>query len=218
MSTEIMNYDEEFKKIAEQTRHALTTAKINFISTKGKLFTLLDGTTTPKIACIIVDFIRINSLMPPYNPNVRTNPKCWAFGRDDSTLAPSPNSPAIQAPTCADCAQNKYGSAQNGGRGKACANTYRIAVVPPDATIDSDIAMIKISPTGLDRWRRYVNQTETAFGAGGFCKVVTQISFDPNRDYPSLIFSAIERIKHPEVILALCKRAQEEILVEPNRD
>lgn len=218
MSTELMNYEEEFKKIAEQTRHALTTAKINFISIKGKLFTLLDGTTTPKIACVIVDFIRINTLMPPYNPNVKVNPKCWAFGRDDTALTPSSNSPAIQAATCAECPQNKYGSATNGSRGKACANTYRLAIAPPDATIDSDLAMLKVSPTGLERWRRYVGQTELAFGAGGFCKVITQITFDPNRDYPSLIFSALEPIKHPEIILALCKRAQEEILVEPNRD
>lgn len=118
MSTEIMNYEEEFKKIAEQTKHALTTAKINYLSAKGKVFTLLDGKTAPKIDCVILDFVRINVLLPPYNPNIRANPKCWAIGRDDATMAPSPNCPSVQAPTCAECKNNKYGSAINGGRGK----------------------------------------------------------------------------------------------------
>lgn len=78
--------------------------------------------------------------------------------------------------------------------------------------------MIKISPTGLERWRRYVVQTESTMGAAGFCKVITEISFDPNRDYPSLLFSAVGTMKNLEVILALQKRAMQDIMVEPSAE
>lgn len=218
MSTEIMNYEAEFAKIAEQTKHALTTPKINYLSVKGKIFTLPDGKTTPKITCVVLDFVRINVLLPPYNPNIRPNPKCWAIGRDDAALAPPTHCPAIQATICTECPNNKFGTATNGGRGKACANQYRLAIVAPDATITSDISMVKISPTGLDRWRRYVVQTESAMGSAGFCRVTTEISFDPNRDYPSLLFHTVDPVKNPEIVLALQRRAAQEILVEPTAE
>lgn len=210
----LIDYDAEFAKIAAETREALTAPKTHFISTKGKIFTLPDGRTTPHLECIVVDYIRINTLMPPFNPNTRPTPKCWAYGRNDAQLAPSSHCPQRQADNCTTCPQNKFGSATNGGKGKACANTYRLAIVPPDATPNSDILMLKISPTGLFRWTNYVRLAE--IGAGGFCRVITKLSFDPNKDYPSIIFTPVGSIQNPEVILNIHKRASEEIMTEPN--
>lgn len=213
---DLINYDAEFAKIAKETQEALTAPKTHFISTKGKIFTLPDGRPTPHLECIVVDFIRINTLMPPFNPNIRPTPKCWAYGRNDTQLTPSEHSPQRQAENCATCPQNKYGSATNGGRGKACTNTYRLAIIPPDATPESDILMLKISPTGLTRWSNYVRLIENGFGAGGFCRVITKLSFDPNKDFPSITFTPVGPVQNPETILKIRKRASEEIMTEPN--
>lgn len=215
-SQSLIDYDAEFAKIAEETREALTAPKTHFISTKGKIFTLPDGRPAPNLECIIIDFIRINTLMPPFNPNIRQTPKCWAYGRNDAQLAPSEHCPQRQAENCATCAQNKYGSSANGGQRKACTNTYRLAIIPPDATVDSDILMLKISPTGLARWSNYVRLVENGFGTGGFCRVVTKLGFDPNKDFPSVTFTPVGPIQNQEVILRLRKRASEEIMAEPN--
>jgi len=214
----LINYDEEFARIAEETRSALTSNTSNFISTKGKLFTFGDGRSPNNFDCIVIDYIRVNNLMPPFNASKQNRPKCWAIGRADHLLTPSDNSPQKQADACSTCASNKFGSATNGGKGKACSNTYRLAVVPPDATKDSDIWLLKVSPTSLARWTHYVKLTDANFGAGGFCRVITNMSFDPNKDFPSLIFKTVTPISHPEVVLGLRMRARDEIMTEPSID
>jgi hypothetical protein len=214
----LINYDEEFARIAEETREALTATTSNFISTKGKLFTFSNGPSHNTFDCIVIDYIRINSLMPPFNASKQNRPRCWAQGRADHLLAPSPSVTQPQADSCAACALNKFGSATNGSKGKACTNTYRLALVPPDATKDSDIWLLKVSPTSLARWTHYVKLAEANFGAGGFCRVVTNLSFDPNKDYPSLIFKIHSPISNPEVVLGLRKRACDEIMAEPSSE
>jgi hypothetical protein len=212
----LINYDAEFAKIAEETKNALTATKGNFISNKGKLFTFPDASTKSNFDCVIVDYIRVNTLMSPYNPNIRPVTKCWAMGRDDYLLTPSEKSSHRQADSCTACAMNKFGSATNGGRGKACTNTYRLAIIPPDATKESDIWLIKVSPTGLSAWTHYVRMAEATYGPGGFCRVITNLSFDPNKDHPSIRFKGVAPVEHPEIVLTLRSRARDEILIEPS--
>jgi len=217
-ATALMNYDEEFARIAEETRYALAPAKGNYISLKGKLFTFPDGRTSPTCDAIVVDFIRINQLMPPYNPAARGNAKCWAMGREDHLLTPDPSIERPQADSCAACAQNKYGSATNGGKGKNCQNLYRLAVIPPDATKDSDIWLVKVSPTGLSRWTHYVKMCEAQHGSSGFMRVVTTLGFDPNKEFPTLTFKTAMPANNPEVVLGIRKRARDEIMASPSSE
>lgn len=215
-TTALINYDEEFAKIAEETRHSLAPTKGNHISTKGKLFTFPDGSTQTNFDCIVLDYIRINQLMTPYNPNVRGITKCWAMGRIDHLLTPNEKVTNKQADSCENCTQNKYGSATNGGKGKACQNLYRLAIVPPDATINSDIWLVKVSPTSLTKWGHYVKMTNAQIGEGGFCRVITNLSFDPNKDFPSLIFKTSGINEHPEIVINLRMRARDAIMIEPS--
>ena len=214
----LINYDAEFAKIAEETRNSLAPTKGNHISTKGKIFTFPGGATQPNFDCIVLDFIRINQLMTPYNPNVRGVTKCWAMGRNEHLLAPSETATHKQADNCGACAMNKYGSATNGGKGKACQNLYRLAIVPPDAGPENDIWLVKVSPTGLSNWSHYVKMANTQIGEAGFCRIITNLSFDPNKDYPSLIFKMAGPISHPEVVLNLRMRAREAVMTEPSAD
>jgi hypothetical protein len=113
---------------------------------------------------------------------------------------------------------NQYGSATNGGKGKACTNTYRLAIVPPTATNVSDIWTLKVPPTSMARWKSYSDLAEATYGPGGVCRITTEISFDPNKDYPSLIFKALDDINNPEAVLSLRARATELLRRDPTND
>ena len=62
-----------------------------------------------------------------YDPDNPEDPTCFAVGRLEG-LAPHADAAKPQAHACAECKLNRYGSADT-GRGKACANKLRIAVV-----------------------------------------------------------------------------------------
>jgi hypothetical protein len=213
----LIDYDAILAGISAQTQTALTAVKGNYISNKGKVFTLPGGNQTlPELNCIVIDYIRVNVLLPPYNPKAQINPKCWALGRDDLGMAPSDKCPERQADTCTICAHNQWGSAPNGRPGKACSNTYRLAVVPTDATESSDVWLIKVSPTALNKWTHYVRMAETTHGPAGFLKLITHLSFNQTMEQPSLVFKAIDVHDKLGIILKLRERAALEIMAEPS--
>lgn len=215
MTNALVNYEELLKQISTETSESLIPLGGNFISNKGKLFTLPDGVThLNKLECIVVDYIRINNLLPPYRPNVKISPKCWAIGRNDRLLKPSDACPEKQAESCEVCKNNQFGTSGT-GRGKLCSNTYRLAVVPPDAAQDSDIWLVKVSPTGLARWTNYVKAAEVLHGPSGFIRLVTELSFNPNMEQPSLMFKPLNLHENLETVIKLRERAQEMIMVEP---
>lgn len=217
----VLSADDEdfFATLASQTKLALNAMKAEYISTKGKLFTFPSGHATTELDCIVVAFNRVNALMPPYNPNQYQDPKCWAIGDDVNAMAPDPNQVAeAQDITCLACPKNKYGTAANGGKGKACTNRIRLAIVPVDANADSDISIINVSPTGLTRWTGYYTECERAFGSGGFSRCITQIRFMAGTTFPSLTFKAEGPIKDPTIIRPLYFRAREILLASPSRD
>lgn len=95
-----------------------------------------------------------------------------------------------QAEDCASCPMNKFGSADK-GKGKACKNTRRLMVIPAGVfskkkgSRDLDLQLfvggdvpfeeaeehlrsadqfaIKVPPTSLDNWRKYVNLCASEF-------------------------------------------------------
>jgi hypothetical protein len=70
-----------------------------------------------------------------YNPAETQVPDCYAVGATEEEMKPHPQSTDKQGDAnglCANCWANKMGSADE-GRGKACKNVRRIAVVPADA-------------------------------------------------------------------------------------
>lgn len=71
----------------------------------------------------------------PYDPNTPASPKCFAFGHDESEMAPPENpidtDPYFerQSDACASCPRNEWGSAPT-GKGKDCKNVMRLCVIP----------------------------------------------------------------------------------------
>lgn len=211
-ANEMCNYSEMLASYAGQLTENLAQTSSNYIKTAGKLFTLPNGTSGPSIDCVVLDFIRINRLMPPFNPMKPTPPLCWAIGRKEAELAPTCENK--QAERCATCPKNTFGSSGT-GRGKACANGYRLAVVPPDANGNSEVWILNVSPTALKRFNGHVAacRTLTPLGVLG---VVTRVSFLPTMAQPSLVFAAGPQHQIQQAdLFALVERANEAVLASP---
>jgi hypothetical protein len=136
---------------------------------------------------VIVDFVNKNLYYTAaYNKNQRIPPACFAISKDLDGMAPSKNSPDAQSEECHGCPMNEYGTAPNGGGGKACRNTVLLALTAADGGTD-EVLLLSISPTALSGWNKYVNRLKDEFGHIPI-QVITRLSFDPNTTYPSVQF------------------------------
>jgi len=157
------------------------------IKLSNKVFTLPDGNSSDKpIDVIILDWRNVNLYYPNvYNSQAPEGPACFAIGKIIDELSPTDVDEPV-APTCAVCKFNEFGSGAN-GRGKACKNTVKIAVVPVDATDETQPWIISIPPTSLTEWGNYVNTLGNSMGMLPV-QVITQIGFDANSSFPKLKF------------------------------
>lgn len=209
-------YDALFAAIVQETKDSLTPAAGNYIATRNQRFTLPDNTILSTLDCIIVDFIRLNVLMPPYQPNVRSGAKCWAINRKDAELAPGPQVPNPISNVCISCPNNEFGSH---GKGKACTNRIRLIIAPSDATKDSDVWIVHLAPTTLAEWTNYVKRCEREIGSAGFCRTLTRLSFAPNVDYTKIQFARIPGARpDPKIIMALREKAADVLMLDPPTD
>jgi len=146
---------------------------------------------------VLLDFVYRNQYYPnPYQEGVYNDPVCQAIGEgSNDELVPMKTSSDIQHPTCAGCPKNQYGSHPSGSKGKACQNQMLIAVTTPEVVEDSDerpeIWLMKVQPTALRALGSYMLNMTNLYGHP--IKVVTSLSLDPNRNYPSVLteFSAL---------------------------
>jgi len=104
-----------------------------FFSTKGGILAFNDAPMkNNEMAVIILDTIMENVFYDgTYNPDVASSPLCFAFGRDEATMKPHENAiknGSEQFDKCKGCPMNEFGTA-NVGKGKACRNTRRLALM-----------------------------------------------------------------------------------------
>lgn len=214
--TSLINFEEEFARISNEVQGALAAPKGNFISLKGRVFTLPDGRVAKELDCIVLDFIRINQLMPPYKPGVRAGATCWAMGRVEADMLPE-HVPQPECELCSECPKNQFKSHSN-GKGKACANRMRLVIVPPDATAESEFWLLHLPPTSLADWTNYTNMLRRTVGVAGFCRTVTKLRLSQDVDYPKLIFTALGPVADAGLILQLRARAEDALTISPSID
>lgn len=133
-----------------------------------------------------------------YEEGSTAPPDCWSV---DGTK-PDPASPKLQSATCAGCPQNAWGSASRGGKpskGKACADSKRLAIVPSN-DIKNEIydgpMLGRVPPASLGELKSYADK----LNAMGYPveAVVTRIGFDVEAEYPSLTFTAVRALTDEE--------------------
>jgi hypothetical protein len=110
-----------------------STTNSTFFSLRGGILSLNEAPIPDnRMAVVILDSILENVYYDkPFNPDVVTAPKCFAYGRNEMTMAPHEVITELgqeENETCTGCPQNEWGTA-NIGRGKACSNRRRLSVI-----------------------------------------------------------------------------------------
>lgn len=145
-----------------------------------------NGDPTSSVNLIIVESSELVSktyYAKGYESGASEAPDCYS----NDGIVPAADAPAKQADNCAVCPMNVWGSdpRQGGsGKGKACADVRRIAVVRAK-TMD-DPMLLRIPPTGLKALAEYAREL-TRLNVP-FWSVTTKVSFDPEAEYPLLRF------------------------------
>lgn len=212
---EIANVDEQLSQEVAAIKEQVGAPPTNNISIKDKMFTFPDGRVLEEMRVVIIDFMSWNLYYPdPFDPRDPKPPVCFAYGKELSELAPSENSPEIQADSCVECWANQFGS--DGKNGKACKNTRRLAVIDPeDDPNEPEIYLLSVPPTSLKKFDAYVNGVARFYQKPPIA-VTTHVGFHPESSYSSLIFSDPQPNPNYREHFALREYAREILEAEPD--
>jgi hypothetical protein len=192
----------------ELAKQALIAAGMEDSTATGQFFGLRSGVLTwndapmpgNQMAVIIVDSVLENVFYDgKFDPDAPQSPICFAFGREEKTMEPhkavfeSGNEQCGESGSCAGCELNSWGSADV-GRGKACRNTRRLAMIPAGKfsttgkfeLIDDDehfekaqIGFMKLPVTSVKGYAAFVKQIAGALRRPPH-GIVTKISVVPD--------------------------------------
>jgi hypothetical protein len=182
--------EERFKKELEETRRKLAAPSGDQIKvTQAKKFIFPDGRELPgPFDAIVVDFVSANMYYETaYNPNAIVPPKCFAIGPEPTNMSPSDSAVEKQNETCTGCWANQFHTDPNGGKGKACQNTRRLAIMDPTGDGTTPLMLLKVSSTAIRSFDGYVSMVEQKFKVP-VRMVMTEVSFAEDKDFPSLRF------------------------------
>lgn len=122
-------------------------------------------------------------------------------------VVPDNGVPKKQSNTCATCPRNQWGTAANGGKGKACGDHRRLAITPA-----ADIPNEAFGGPMLLRCPAASLQDLASFDAKykqagyPYFSLVVKIAFDPKESYPKLVFSAVRPLTEAEGKLVMVLR------------
>ncbi len=197
--TAVTNWDEELAKYAKES--AEMEANVgggSFFSVKSGVLSWQDNPLPGnEMAVIIIDSIMENAFYPgAYDIDNPQPPSCFAFGRKDEDMAP--HEIVVKAgnqenDVCLGCPNNEFGSADT-GKGKACKNTRRLALIPAgkfkkdgsfefiedvDHYESTEVGFMKLPVTSIKGYASFVKQTASALNRPPF-GIVTRISVVPD--------------------------------------
>jgi hypothetical protein len=209
-STAIVDWQAELSALAVATAEAEKPSG-NWVSFKnGRLSIGGNQMKDDKVQCIVVNSVFENQwYMHKFDPDNPQSPDCYAIADLEEDLKPHKDSGAPQSPTCAECPKNAWGSDPGGGRGKACKNVRRLAMIAavdashPDHVKKADIAIAKLPVTSVANWSTYANQIANVLKLPPLA-VISEMSVEPNsKTIFQVNFALIDKVSDSAVIQAL---------------
>ncbi len=216
------DFMEKLKKFATQAVETEASVQTgSFISLAAGVMEY-QGSPVPdnQLDVVVVDAQLENAYYEgAYDPDNKQPPVCYAFGRNDKEMAPHPESPEPQSEKCSTCKWNQFGTAVRNdgkpGKGKACKNIRRIALIPKDHTgsaedvAKAEVAFMKLPVTSVKGWAAYV-RTLGALHQRPPQAVVTNIKCVPDKDSQfKVVFDHVEDIDDEDVMEAVIQKHEE---------
>lgn len=227
--TALAKWDEELARRA-QVAAAMeeSVASGQFFSTRGGVLAFNDSPLPGnQMAVVILDSIMENTYYEgDFDPDNPSGPTCYAFGREEKELAPHAQvveAGTAQSEQCAGCPMNEWGTADK-GRGKACKNTRRLALIPAGTinektdAVDlfddeehfktAQVAYLRVPVTSVKGYAAFVKQVVGALRRPP-CGIFTKVSVvtDPKTQF-KVVFEPIGEI--PDALMGtVLARAEE---------
>ena len=188
-----------------------TTARIkstagNTIGIRNSKFTFKQEVIGRSMVAIALDFVHAQTYYDTkFDPDNPAPPACHALSATGDDMQPFAKSPQKQNEFCDCCELNAWGSADV-GRGKACAQQIKIALVaagPGETLASCEMAIMTLPPTSLKNWNAYVKQLAKAHNLPPFA-FYTRFSFEENEEWPVLTFEAESMVADVEELTQIC--------------
>lgn len=214
---DIQTWKEKMAAVTQQAA-ASEAPKGGFLSFKGGNMTYDDNPIPGNsLDVVVIDFLLENGIFrEKYNPAKTASPMCYALGRVEEDLEPMEGCEEPQSPKCgiADqegcCPHNEWGSDPDGGRGKACKNSRRIAIMAadeltkgPEAIKKANVIMCKLPVTSIKNFSQFVNQCTKVLETHPF-GVKARLSVKP---HPTSLFQVhwtiLDKIQGDDLMEAL---------------
>jgi hypothetical protein len=158
---------------------------------------------------------------------VKANPqlsKTWyEFGWDENSnnppdcasangITPDQGVPKKQSMACINCPKNAWGSDPKGGKGKACGDHRRLAVVPKDDLRNESLggALLLRCPAASLQDMAAFDSRYKAMGYPYYSMAI-KIGFDAQESYPKFTFAAIRPLTDAEALIVKEMRASPEV-------
>lgn len=233
-SRALVNWDTELAKEAEAaaSREASTGGGGNFFSFRGATLSYQDSPVpNNEMAVVIVDSIFENVYYEGrYDPENPAPPTCFAFAREESELQPHKVVVAADQAVnseCESCPMNEWASADT-GRGKACRNTRRLAVINAgslgdrgrfepadmDHLASTEIAYMRLPVTSVKGYATFVKQVAGTLRRppyGIFAKI--RVVPDAKSQF-KVVFEAIDQVPNDLMDVVVRRRKEAQISIE----
>lgn len=142
-----------------------------------------------------------------YVPGVDSPPSCFS----EDGIAPDARAQSPQAPTCASCQRNIWGSrkSQSGGNAKECRDSKTLYVVAPNAVASGTVYALRLPPTSFKSLSEYTRKLMD-HGVALVEGVVTSLSF-ADTEHPQIEFSFGAFLPEVAAREAIARAASEEV-------
>lgn len=233
-SKAVVRWDEELAKEAQiAAGMEANTGGGQFFSVKGGILTWQDAPMpNNEMAVVILDYVFENVFYETdFDPDSIQPPTCFAFGRDEKAMVPHvivTDAGQAQHPACSSCPMNEWGSAGK-GRGKACRNTRRLAMVSAgninrqgdfeiiddeDHFLKSQIGFMKLPVTSVKGFAAYVKQIAGVLKRPPF-GVITRVSVVPDpKTQLKVVFEGLDPVPDHLLEAIMARRNEVKEIIE----
>jgi len=213
-STAVVNWEERLATYATEAAAEEEVFGGMFLSLKAGRLTL------DKVPCagnkldvvVVASTVEYAFYEGKYDMNNPQPPVCYAFGKDEQQMSPHEKASKPQHTDCASCPKNVWGSDPEGGKGKACKNTRRLALISadiiadPSKIADAEEIYVKLPVMSAKNWAIYVNNVNAQYKRPPF-GVITNITTEPDaKSQFKVVFKSMGRIEDQAAMMALIDR------------
>lgn len=201
-------------RLAEDAKEAAASEVVSgrFISCRGAQFSFNGTTLKNPLDVIVMQHAHENAYYEgEWDPDAPAAPVCFALSIDGKDMKPHELSAKPQHPKCAGCPKNEFGTADK-GKGKACKNTRRLALMMPgqlDNPIEAEIAYLRPPVTSVKGWSDYVNGLASALKLPPYAVTTTIINAPDPKSQFKLSFKVAGKLDLSQVHEAFMAKRQE---------